>query len=84
MLFKSVECKTNPSTQTFPHALTKSPGRGYCVNTEADFNKYSSNRDLCQGVGKNICARFTWVIDTTAKALNFRAPGNSFFEVSLR
>eukprot|EP00493_Phyllostaurus_siculus_P022751 UN23085 len=76
MSFKSVECKINPSAHRFPHVLTKSPSRGYCVNTEADFSKYSSNRDLCQGVGQNICARFTWVIDTTAKALHFRAHGS--------
>jgi len=62
--FKSVKCLSSPKPADFPYVMHQVPTRGYCVNHEADLVKYSSNRDLCQGVGKNICARFTWVVNT--------------------
>eukprot|EP00493_Phyllostaurus_siculus_P027930 UN28278 len=41
---------------------------------EADLFKYSSNRDLCDGVGRNICARYTWYIHISFPIiLNFKA-----------
>jgi len=69
--FKSVKCESRVSGKSFPSALSETPGAGYCVNHEADLEKYSSNRDLCQGVNKKICGRYTWVI-------NSLVPGSEF------
>jgi len=72
--FKSVKCTSNPKPEDFQYLLSQIPSRGYCVNNEADLENFSSNRDLCQGVGRNICSRSTWVINTLETGVfNFKA-----------
>lgn len=77
--FKSVKCESRVSGKDFPSALNEIPGPGYCVNHEADLEKYSSNRDLCQGVNKNICGRYTWVINSLVPGseFHFQAAGRA-------
>jgi len=75
--YKSIECFSAPSSVDFPRVMKDIPAPGYCVNDNADLFKYHSNRDLCDGIGRNICARYTWIFRTeTPGTFNFKADGN--------
>merc|ERR1719354_347376 len=72
--FKSIKCHTSPDPEDFPRIMKATPTRGYCVNENADLSKYSSNRDLCDGVDRDICGQYTWEINVNTPIFFIRDP----------
>merc|ERR1719354_142570 len=76
--FKSIKCHTSPDPEDFPRIMKATPTRGYCVNENADLSKYSSNRDLCDGVDRDICGQYTWEINAfSPSVINFNTHGGA-------
>jgi len=76
--FKSIKCHRSPDPEDFPRVMRGTPTRGYCVNENADLSKYSSNRDLCDGVDKHICGQYTWEINAfNPSVINFNTHGGA-------
>jgi len=82
--FKSVHCAYSPSNDRFPAVLRRPSTAGYCEkDVNADLQTFSSNQDLCYSAvvkasSKNICARYTWVIEIfTPSTFHFKASGKS-------
>jgi len=60
--FKSAHCMSSPNPEDYPYIFKKASGVGYCENHNANLARFSSNRDLCDGRKRDICARFRWKI----------------------